>query len=265
MRNPLSAIVQCTDDISESLDRLKSWLPPLRDEQAQLVLAAADAARTIQLCANHQKSIVDDILTLSKINSNLISICPTENDVIDTVQHALDMFASQFQAHDITCRYIVEDSVAHLKAQWLCIDTSRLLQILINLITNAIKFTKEEPIRSIVATLSVTGEDPDGHFLEKDECFRYLPSGPVDTMPAPAPHDAEDTPGETLYPCFGVQDTGCGITQEEMGRLFEKFSQASVRTHSKYGGSGLGRHLAPRMLLHIFIRSCRSVHLPETG
>ncbi|KAK3063531.1 hypothetical protein LTS18_014792 [Coniosporium uncinatum] len=239
MRNPLSAIVQCTDAISDSLDELRNWLPPLPEDQANLVIAAADAARTIALCATHQKSIVDDILTLSKLNSNLVSICPTETDATATVQQALDMFASEFQAHDIKCHYVIEDSIAQLKAQRFWIDSSRLLQIIINLITNAIKFTKKEPLRSIVVILSVADENPDGHILEKDDGFTYFPSGPADSDLAPLPQTAEGLPGETLYPCFGVQDTGCGMTKEEMGRLFERFTQASVRTYSKYGGSGL--------------------------
>jgi signal transduction histidine kinase len=68
MRNPLSAILQCADEISTSLSNFRSGNDEFRAGQNVLDLfdASVDAAQTIALCAQHQKRIVDDILTLSK-------------------------------------------------------------------------------------------------------------------------------------------------------------------------------------------------------
>src|SRR2546423_3165357 len=64
MRNPLSAILQCTDEISTTLTELRST-ETLPDAQAAILDSNIDAAQTVTLCAQHQKRIVDDILTLS--------------------------------------------------------------------------------------------------------------------------------------------------------------------------------------------------------
>jgi signal transduction histidine kinase len=77
MRNPLSAIIQCADEIGTSLaeydnDLLDVILP------REVVDNHAEAAQTIMICAQHQKRIIEDVLTLSKLDSNLLLITPIE-------------------------------------------------------------------------------------------------------------------------------------------------------------------------------------------
>ena len=84
MRNPLSAMVQCADSITGSLTEMKALLraetvtlqPNQEAQLEELIDNCLDAVDTIQACAAHQKRIVDDILTLSKLDSKLLVISP---------------------------------------------------------------------------------------------------------------------------------------------------------------------------------------------
>jgi signal transduction histidine kinase len=72
MRNPLSAILQCADEISTILDDFRASGSQIID--AGVVADSIDAAQTIALCAQHQKRIVDDVLTLSKLDSAMLMV-----------------------------------------------------------------------------------------------------------------------------------------------------------------------------------------------
>ena len=68
--------------------------------------------------------------------------------------------------------------------------------------------------------------------------FAYFPT--KGSMSADVTATEEWGSGEPLFLHFAVKDTGCGLTPEEKNRLFNRFQQASPRTHIQYGGSGLG-------------------------
>ena len=72
MRNPLSAILQCADEISTILSDFRT--SGLREIPPRLLTDSIDAAQTIALCAQHQKRIVDDVLTLSKLDSAMLMV-----------------------------------------------------------------------------------------------------------------------------------------------------------------------------------------------
>ncbi|KAK7959013.1 uncharacterized protein PG986_003867 [Apiospora aurea] len=244
MRNPLSAILQCSDDILTTLDvhRGQDTLPTAED-----VNNCLDAARTISLCVQHQKSIVDDILTVSKLDSNLLVITPTPAQPTEVLRRAVKMFEPELQAKDIqmVTRADADDSLRALGVDWATFDPSRVLQILINLVTNAIKFTAAAERRVITVSVSASKENPSSSpSAEADARRAGAPSGfkyiPIRT-PNPGHPVGEDWgDGEIVYLRFQVSDTGCGLTPEEVKVLFERFSQASPRTHAQYGGSGLG-------------------------
>ncbi|KAH6984305.1 hypothetical protein BKA56DRAFT_580868 [Ilyonectria sp. MPI-CAGE-AT-0026] len=238
MRNPLSAILQCADDISLSLGPCSS--SGASPSQA-VIEACVDAAQTIVLCVQHQKSIVDDILTISKLDSNLLLITPVacQHEVI--LQRALKMFESEVQARDIKLTLEIDPEFEQMGVDWVNMDPSRVLQILINLMTNAIKFTASSDTRSITVMVGVSGEPPDGTIIPG---FQYVPtkSGTSNVIAS------EDWgSGEVLYMRFSVKDTGCGLSEEERQLLFQRFKQASPRTHAKYGGSGLGLFISKRL------------------
>ncbi|KAF3009845.1 hypothetical protein E8E13_010470 [Curvularia kusanoi] len=236
MRNPLSAILICSDDIRDTLTNHEF------DQADQGVVAdCIEAANNIALCVQHQKSIVDDILTVSKLDSNLLLITPVPAQPLAVVQRAMNMFRPEVQAKDIELTFHPDHSVEDLKIDWVLLDPSRLLQITVNLITNAIKFTQAEPQRSISVHISAASGEPDKY--GKD--FKFVPTRGVPLMDVTTGEDWGT--GELVYLHVEVRDTGCGLTPEEKDLLFERFAQASPRTHAHYGGSGLGLFISRQL------------------
>ena len=241
IRNPLSAILQCADEILTSLSdfKLRSKSPPL---PIDLIDSNIDAAQTIALCANHQTRIVSDILTLSKLDSALLLVTPVDVRPVTVVQQALKMFESEFQSADIKMKFFIDDSIESLKIKWVKVDPSRLLQILINLTTNAIKFTTTQEKRTITLTLSASLERPSQgaksgvSYIPVRQKQRDLTKGP------------DWGSGEEVFIHFAVQDTGRGLTDSEKKLLFLRFSQASPKTHVQYGGSGLGLFISRELV-----------------
>ncbi|KAF2868617.1 hypothetical protein BDV95DRAFT_500358 [Massariosphaeria phaeospora] len=232
MRNPLSAILQCADEISSILSDFKNSgvakIPP------NIVLESIDAAQTIALCAQHQKRIVDDVLTLSKLDSAMLMVTPVDAQPLQVVQRALKMFEGEVQTTGIQMDLVLSNSYKMLNIDWVKLDPSRVLQVLINLTTNAIKFTTTETHRTIRVILSASYERPSA---SRSPMVNFFPSRSklVDKTLG-----SDWGKGEELFLQFAVQDTGCGLTDEEKKLLFQRFSQASPRTHVQYGGSGLG-------------------------
>lgn len=236
MRNPLSAILICSDDIRDSLSQ-----HPFSEADRGVVADCVEAANNIALCVQHQKSIVDDILTVSKLDSNLLLITPVPAQPIAVVQRAMNMFKPEVQAKNIDFTFHPDPSLADLGIDWVLLDPSRLLQITVNLITNAIKFTQAEPQRSISVHVSANSAEPDTY----GKGFQFVPTRGVPLLDVTTGEDWG--PGELLYLRVEVQDTGCGLTPEEKDLLFERFAQASPRTHAHYGGSGLGLFISRQL------------------
>ncbi|KAM0277436.1 hypothetical protein ACHAQH_005800 [Verticillium albo-atrum] len=238
MRNPLSAILQCADDILSTLDphHAQGMLPSKED-----VEACMDAAQTISLCVQHQKSIVDDILTVSKLDSNLLVITPISTQPVEVVKRAIKMFDPELQAKQIEIICNVDASFKNENIDWMMLDPSRVLQILINLITNAIKFTAGTAKRTITVSIDVSRESPRTVVIPD---FQYIPPRTLNSQVAMGEDWGK---GEINYLNFRVTDTGVGLTPGEMKVLFERFSQASPRTHAQYGGSGLGLFISRQL------------------
>jgi signal transduction histidine kinase/DNA-binding NarL/FixJ family response regulator len=231
MRNPLSAIIQCADWIGTSLaeyDRESKNVTVPRE----MTDGYTDAAQTIVLCAQHQKRIIDDILTLSKLDSDLLLITPVEVRPVAVIQNALKMFDSELHKSDMELRFHVDHSYTDLNVDWVKLDPSRLLQVLINLTTNAIKFTQTEAKRKISISISASTNQP----IVRNG-IEYLPRS---TSRNDMSLGSAWGSGEIVYLVIEVEDTGRGLEEEERNLLFKRFHQASPRTHVQYGGSGLG-------------------------
>lgn len=122
MRNPLSAILQCSDDIASSLTKFRQ--SGERVVPDDLLANCLDAAQTISLCSQHQKRIVDDILTLSKLDSALLLVTPVDAQPLTVVQRALKMHEGELQAADIQMKFVVDQSFRELNLDWVRFDPS---------------------------------------------------------------------------------------------------------------------------------------------
>ncbi|EON98559.1 putative histidine kinase hhk13p protein [Phaeoacremonium minimum UCRPA7] len=216
MRNPLSAILQCADEIINGVTNYRTEDPSsyVPGNLNVLLDSALEAANTISLCASHQKRIVDDILTLSKLDSQLLYVTPVDVQPVAVIETVLKMFESELNSNSIRGEFRIDPSFQELNINWAKLDPSRLRQVLINLMTNAIKFTQSRENRSIVITLGASR--------------RISEASP------------EWGQGEKINLHVAVTDTGPGLDENERVILFQRFSQASPRTHVQYGGSGLG-------------------------
>lgn len=135
MRNPLSAIMLCADGIATSLLEIKCQAEPAIMTSDQIE-SNFEAAQTITLCAQHQKRIIDDVLTLSKLNSALLHVSPVQVQVESTIRRTLKMFDSEMKAHDLKVSFVVDESYETLQVDWVFCDPVRLTQVFINLLTN---------------------------------------------------------------------------------------------------------------------------------
>ena len=254
MRNPLSAIFQCSDSIVSLLENaVKTTAEGELNEKngvtagrmmSETLQSCIEAAQTISFCAQHQKRIVDDVLLLSKMDANMIEVTAVDTNPKQLVERGLGIFASEIRANDIRMEFREDESYKKLGIEWVRLDPSRLLQILINLMTNALKFTlSEAEERKIIVSLGGSTTPP-SHLSSDDASFTYLPPSGDIIDPTLRP---EWGSGEPVYLHLSVKDTGRGISEIEMRELFMRFKQASPRTHVEYGGSGLGLHIARQL------------------
>lgn len=228
-RNPLSAITLCAESILSSLKELLVSESGTITLPRDTVETHLEGAEIIMACAQHQKRIIDDVLTLSKLDSGLLVICPVEVQPVETIKQALKMFDSELLKTDIDLKYELSSTYQALDIDWVRLDPSRLLQILINLITNAIKFTTNSRTKKIQVSVGASVDRPD--YFSDD--IQYLTDPNNKTPESPRADD-------DVYISIEVKDTGRGISPEEMKKLFQRWGQASPKTHIRYGGSGLG-------------------------
>ncbi|TKA63100.1 hypothetical protein B0A55_09555 [Friedmanniomyces simplex] len=134
----------------------------------------------------------------------------------------------------INATLCVEPSYRELGVDWVVLDASRLLQVIINLLTNAIKFTQYSEVRRITLSLGASAERP----ASSHHNIKFVPIRPGRQSQPLSPAEWGD--GEDVYVQIAVSDTGQGLNEEDISSLFKRFSQASPKTYKQYGGSGLG-------------------------
>ncbi|KAF7947546.1 hypothetical protein EAE96_008632 [Botrytis aclada] len=235
MRNPLSAIFQCADMISNSYKDLS------HTNSLDILKSNVEAAHTIAMCASHQKRIVDDVLTLSKLKYMMLSISPHSANPAKIMEQVVRMFEADLTSHDISIKTIAQPSLGANNIDLVMFDSSRVNQILINLLTNAIKFTRGEPKRKITVTYGATLVDPEKNFSKE---LYWVPCGnEVEDLTL----NPEWGSGEPVFLTCAVTDTGVGMRADEIPRLFTRFEQANSKTSIKYGGSGLGLFISQKL------------------
>ncbi len=155
-------------------------------------------ARVARTSADALLSLINDILDFSKIEAGKLELNPIDFDLPMLVEDMAEMFAQGVQEKnlELVC------SIAPETPPTVCGDPDRLRQILVNLVSNAVKFTERGEIVIRVSPVSETGDE--------------------------------------IVIGFSVRDTGIGIPQDRLDRLFKSFSQVDASTTRKYGGTGLG-------------------------
>jgi signal transduction histidine kinase len=237
IRNPLSAMVHCVEDINEALKER---------EQTGFVdpEPIAEALDTINLCISHQKNIVDDVLSYSKLDSSMLALTPRPSQPEKELRGNAKMFQPEFRKHGIEFECRIDDDYNNLKVDWTMADLSRIGQVLINLISNAIKFTsRKDGNRKITVKVSAAiarppSYPPDVVFFTADN----------DSPRLDATQRSEWGKGEPLFIMVAVTDTGIGIGEADQKKLFERFKQATPKTNEIYGGSGLGLNISRKLV-----------------
>lgn len=209
IRTPMNAIVGMTGLL------LDTGL----DEQQR------DFVETVRNSSDALLSIINDILDFSKIESGRLELEVQPFSLRTSIEEMLDLLAPSAANKGLELAYYIQPGTPDAIAG----DVTRLRQILVNLIGNAIKFT---PAGEVVLTVSARP------LLDLSSASQTIP-----VLSANFP--VTDNPIHEL--CFAVRDTGIGIPPERMDRLFKPFSQVDASMTRRFGGTGLGLAISRRL------------------
>jgi signal transduction histidine kinase len=214
-------------------------LPFLHDLESELT-QDIDSLEALIQCAKHQNRIADDVLQLSKLSMNLVSLKETPFDPFVETKNSMRMFEREVLVKEIDMKLAVGEGYDALQIRMVRGDPTRFTQVLLNFLSNAIRFTEKAPSRTIEITLDASEAEPIlfAPGILGDDTMHILAPVPI----------ASHVPQDTIYLISSVSDSGVGITKEEQKRLFHKFTQASPKTHIEYGGSGLGLFISKALV-----------------
>ncbi|KAF2811370.1 uncharacterized protein BDZ99DRAFT_461454 [Mytilinidion resinicola] len=239
IRNPLSAVLHLAEEIKD----VSTEISKVVKGQKQQLEDIKDAAETILLCVSHQSVLVDDILSFSKLDSMMLSLIPRVVQPKWAFSTSLKVFNSEFKAKKIEFEYVMDISYQTQEIDYVVADINRIKQVLVNLITNSIKFTaRKHGEKKITVTMGASLKRPTSYppnvvfFDSETEAF-HMDS----TM------SSDWGSGQSLYLMVAIKDTGIGISTENQIKLFERFRQATPKTQEKYGGSGLGLFISRKL------------------
>lgn len=154
IRNPLSVSLQCSEEICSIAEDAIRGAPPYNTSVSLSLSDLQDichAAEVIKQCTMHQKRIIDDILILSKMEGGMLPFSTSLTQPLMVAKNTLALFSREFIHTGTEIDFQIDPSFEEAAAQldWLEFDSGRLSQMLINLMTNAIKFTKSQSKRRI--------------------------------------------------------------------------------------------------------------------
>ncbi len=182
LRTPLYAVTGLTNMLLDEGPR-KSQIPHLK---------------SLKFSGDYLLTFINDILQINKIEANKVELDPEHFNLKKKIENVISALNNSALDNNITIHYEYEKDLPSTYVG----DQLKISQILINLLGNAIKFTKDGDIWVRVYQIS-----------QKDDDY-------------------------TLR--FEIEDNGIGITKEKQDNMFESFSQGSVQINRKYGGTGLG-------------------------
>ncbi|MBD0330740.1 MAG: PAS domain S-box protein, partial [Thermoleophilia bacterium] len=195
IRTPMNAVIGMTDLL------LQTELDPEQRSFAEVIRTSGEALL----------SVINDILDFSKIEAGRLDLDREAFDLRESVESALELVARAAAEKDLDLAYLLRPGTPEAIVG----DASRLRQVLLNLLNNAVKFTEEGEVVVTVHAEPFDGAAADG-------------SGP-----------------HRLH--FAVRDTGIGIAADRLEGLFESFSQVDASTTRRYGGTGLGLAISKRL------------------
>ncbi len=191
IRTPMTAILGYADILAEQLESRTDPKP------------AIECIETIRRNGEHLLSIINDILDISKIEANKMTAEQIKVAPIQLVQEIVELMMVKSNAKALTLKTEFDTSVP----QTIQTDPTRLRQILVNLVGNAIKFTE---IGGVTILVRMDASQPDQIF-------------------------------------FDVIDTGIGLREDQFANLFRSFEQADTSMTRKFGGTGLGLRISKRL------------------
>ena len=190
IRTPLNGIIGMTDLTLET----------------ELTAEQRDYLQTVKLSADSLLNVINDILDFSKIEAGKVDLEEIDFDFCSCIEGAMKTLALRADEKGLELLCEVSPDVAEIVVG----DPGRLRQVLINLIGNALKFTREGEIALKVQTEVVEQDSSTVHFT--------------------------------------VSDTGVGISPEKLNTIFESFNQADTSTTREFGGTGLGLTISKRLI-----------------
>ncbi len=190
IRTPMNAIIGMTELVLES---------QLDDEQR-------DYLQTVLESSNSLLALLNDVLDFSKIESGRVDLEEIEFDLRHCIEESIRSFLYRAKQKALGLSYEVSPDTP----DWFVGDPLRLRQVLVNLVSNAIKFTDVGRVSVRVQTVST---------IENTAVLR-----------------------------FEVADTGIGIPANKRGKVFEEFEQADSSTKRRFGGTGLGLAICSRLV-----------------
>ncbi|HSD62843.1 MAG TPA: response regulator, partial [Ignavibacteriaceae bacterium] len=161
---------------------------------------------TIRMSGAALLSLIDGILDFSKIEAGKIDLEELPFNLYQCVEEAIELNSERANRKGLELIYMIDENVPRMIVG----DITRLRQVLINLISNGIKFTREGEVSLCVSLIK---SDNDFHFIN-----------------------------------FSIRDTGIGVPESSIGKLFQSFSQADSSTTKNYGGTGLGLAICKKLV-----------------
>ena len=197
IRTPMNGIIGMTNLALET---------DLKPEQREYLEMAKMSAESLL-------SLINDILDFSKIEADKLTLDPVDFTLRETLYHIMRVLAVRARQKGLRLTWRVRPDVP----DQLVADSSRLRQVLTNLVGNAIKFTGDGAVD-------------------------------VEVSRSTAPPRSGAASGAEIELCFAVRDTGIGIPADKQALVFNAFGQADPSTTRKYGGTGLGLAIASRLV-----------------
>jgi CheY-like chemotaxis protein len=187
----------------------------------ELTAQQHDFVSTIRHSGDALLTLINDILDFSKIESGKLELDYQPFDIRDCIEETLDLLAPKAAEKNLELAYLIYKNTPNL----LYGDATRIRQILVNLIGNGLKFTNSGEVIVGVTARKVNFVDEDLILTSEEPSYEVR---------------------------FVVKDTGIGIPQDKIDRLFRAFSQVDSSTTRNYGGTGLGLIISRRLteLMH---------------